>query len=149
MIFISAHNPTDAKTGRYGYQFAAKDKTSAYGLSHHVYDRVRNLSRDGLRVTAPLLEPSGRAAEGRARRIHPRDVTDCGECTGLEKGDPSQGTEGSNPSPSSAESGTNRRPRVKRPFWIVTRAGAVEIGDEVFFEIGGIRFSTSCPPLAR
>jgi hypothetical protein len=60
-----------------------------------------------------------------------------------------RGTEGSNPLPSSAESGMHRRPRVKRPFWIVTRAGAVEIDDEVFFEIGGTRFSTSRPPLAR
>src|SRR6266446_9614830 len=50
------------------------------------------------------------------------------------------GTSGSNPVSSSAESGTNRRPRVKRPFWIVTRAGAVEIGDEVFFEIVGHGF---------
>jgi hypothetical protein len=100
--------PGESSEDERDHQFAAKDKTSAYGLSHHVYDRVRNLSRDGLRVTAPLLEPSGRAAEGRARLIHRRDVTDCGECTGLEKGDPSQGTEGSNPSPSSAESQENR-----------------------------------------
>jgi hypothetical protein len=51
-----------------------------------------------------------------------------------------RGTKSSNPASSSAESGTNRRPRVKRPFWIVTRAGAVEIGDQVFFEIVGHGF---------
>jgi superfamily I DNA and/or RNA helicase len=43
-----------------------------------LYSMVATQVSDKLAYVFPR-EPSGRAAEGRARRIHPRDGTDCSE----------------------------------------------------------------------